>query len=392
MKKYVGYLLILVGAAIIIVVLYRNSQFSVKTRVFSPYTMLTSSWAVYKSEYINKDGRVVDYSQNNITTSEGQSYAMLRAVWMDDKSGFDFVWQWTKTNLQKRSDKLFGWKWGQNGKNTYGFLHNGGNNSASDADSDIALALIMAGKRWQNNTYTNEAKNILPDLWNAETATVSGKTYMIAGNWAKDDNRIIINPSYFSPYAWRIFARIDKEHDWNSLIKPAYELLNNAGSAPLDKENGSGLPPDWLAINSKNGELTAANMQNLRTDYSYDALRTPWRIALDYQWNKNEEAKTYLLHNYTILSRLYSDVGYLPTTISHSGDIVDTKENPAMYAASLGYFMLADKNISEKIYQEKVLRLYSNDQNGFKKEIPYYEQNWLWFGAALYNNSLQSFF
>jgi endo-1,4-beta-D-glucanase Y len=393
MMKYIGYVLFIFGSAIIVFVLYRNSVYSTKTRVFSAYSMLSSSWELYKKEFINSDGRVIDYSQNNITTSEGQSYAMLRAVWIDDKTTFDEVWKWTKENLQKRKeDKLFGWKWGKTGNDTYGFLKNGGSNSAADADSDIAFALILAGRRWQDTSYIDQAKIVLNDLWKTETATAGGKRYLIAGNWAAADKKhLIINPSYFSPYAWRIFAEVDKAHDWNSLITPAYELLQNAGTAPLDTQHGSGLAPDWLAVNTADASLSATNAPDLTSNYSYDALRTPWRIALDYQWNKNETAKQYLTKNYALLLTMYTHLGYIPGVLSHSGDIISSNENPAVYAAALGYLQLVDKKTADKIYQDKLVRLYSNDENGFKKTIPYYEQNWLWFGAALYNGYLREF-
>jgi endo-1,4-beta-D-glucanase Y len=393
MRRYIGYVVFFLGVVLIIFVLYRNSHYSTQTRIFSQYSVLSSSWELYKKDFINKDGRVIDKTQDSITTSEGQSYAMLRAVWIDDKQTFDFVWKWTQENLQKRQkDKLFGWKWGQLKNGSYGFLENGGNNSASDADSDIAFALILAGRRWQNPAYTQQARAILTDMWKTETAKAGNKRYLIAGNWAaQDKTRIIINPSYFSPYAWRMFAQVDKGHDWDGLITPAYELLHNAGTAPLNGQNGSGLPPDWVAANVIDGSLSATNIQNLKTDYSYDALRTPWRVALDYKWNNSEEAKQYLLKNFAILSKLYTSLGYIPGILSHSGDVIDTNENPAVYAAALGYFQLVDKKAADKIYQEKILSLYSNDENGFKKSIPYYEQNWLWFGTALYDNYLRSF-
>src|SRR5437016_10118896 len=44
--------------------------------------VLTNSWTAYKQQFIQQDGRVIDWMSEGNTTSEGQSYAMLRAVWM----------------------------------------------------------------------------------------------------------------------------------------------------------------------------------------------------------------------------------------------------------------------------------------------------------------------
>ena len=49
------------------------------------------SWAGYKQGFVGGDGRVSDPTRGGITTSEAQSYALLRAVWMDDRPSFDSV-------------------------------------------------------------------------------------------------------------------------------------------------------------------------------------------------------------------------------------------------------------------------------------------------------------
>src|SRR5205823_12664376 len=71
---------------------------------------LSALWNFYRFQFIQQ-GRVVALDENEVTTSEGQSYAMLRAVWANDPWTFREVWRWTKENLQTRGDKLFAWKW-----------------------------------------------------------------------------------------------------------------------------------------------------------------------------------------------------------------------------------------------------------------------------------------
>ncbi|MEQ1563836.1 MAG: glycosyl hydrolase family 8, partial [Nitrospiraceae bacterium] len=48
-------------------------------------------WSFYKQTYI-QNGRVVSLDEQGITTSEGQGYAMLRAVWSNDRATFNTVW------------------------------------------------------------------------------------------------------------------------------------------------------------------------------------------------------------------------------------------------------------------------------------------------------------
>src|SRR5579884_557263 len=143
MKRVIGFVCILLGLLVGLFVLYKNSQYSQVTRTFSSYTLLASSWDEYKQQFLNPDGRIMDLQQNNITTSEGQSYALLRSVWSDDKPTFDLVWKFTQDNLKRPGDNLFAWQWGKRSDGSYGVMPDGGINTASDADSDIAFALIL---------------------------------------------------------------------------------------------------------------------------------------------------------------------------------------------------------------------------------------------------------
>ena len=97
----------------------------------------TALWQSYLKNQWLSEGRTVSNPVNSITTSEGQSYTMLRAVWQNDQNVFNTTWQWTKANLQ-RKDFLFSWEWGRNPNGSYGIMTaNNGQNTAADADCDI---------------------------------------------------------------------------------------------------------------------------------------------------------------------------------------------------------------------------------------------------------------
>lgn len=385
MKNYLGLLLIFIGMGMLIALAYLLSPLSRRPRVYSPYVLLTASWQNYKKNFMKPDGRIVSNPQGDITTSEGQSYAMLQAVWVDDRPAFDLAWNWTKSHLRRPHDNLFGWQWGRLGNGSYGFLDGGGSNAAPDADSDIALALILASRRWTDDSYRAQAVPIISDIWNIETTQVKGNRYLMAGNWADQPGKVIINPSYFAPYAWRIFREYDPGHDWNGMIAPAYSLLTESGRNNLGSGKSAGLPPDWVAINKDTGNLEPSGIPGQDTNYSFDAMRIPWRIALDYTWNGSAAAKNYLL-TLGFLSQYFRDNSKLALSYYHDGTPVNQAENPAMYATSLAYFMATDPATATRIYQSKMVSLYSSDRNSFNNNIPYYESSWLWFGAALYNH------
>jgi endoglucanase len=390
LRMYTGIIIAVSGLIIATGTLYLSSPASIQTRIFSPYTLLSSSWENYKTRFIGKDGRVIDYTQGDITTSEAQSYALLQAVWIDDKSTYDLVWLWTKNNLTRKTDQLFGWRWGKLADGSYGFITNGGNNSASDADTDIVLSLILAGRRWNDSNYTLQAVKILPDLWNIDTDTLGSNRYLVAGNWAKGETEDVINPSYFAPYAWRLFAAVDTKDDWNSLITPAYALLNQATDNNLDKNSSSGLPPDWIAVRRTDAALGPAAIPGFTTNYSYDAYRIPWRVALDYYINKDPEARGYL-NKLVFLNNYFAKNNQLPSGFTHDGDPLNSYENPAMYATALADLTVENPSMAEKVFQEKIVKLYSNDTNSFRQDLSYYDTNWLWFGSGLYLHYLSAF-
>jgi endoglucanase len=388
--QIMGALLTIIAISIFIFVGVRSSDRYGVPLVFSEKEMLTLLWNNYKHNYIEQDtGRTLDIQQNNITTSEGQSYTMLRAVWMDDKETFDKAYKWSMENLNREEDHLFSWLFGKKADGTYGVLSDrGGYNSATDADVDIALALIFAHKRWNDKAYLDEAKLIVDDVWEKEVIIIAGKPYLVANNLEKFTSaKPIINVSYFAPYAYRIFADIDPDHNWEGLVDTSYEVLAQTASSTLDKKSSVGLPPDWIVINKTTAKVEPTNINNLTTNFGYDALRTPWRIALDYQWNKEPRAKAYL-DKLQFLSNTWQANKSISSIYSHDGLIVVENEVPAMYGGIIGYFAVSDPELGKEVYEQKIKFLFNQDTNTFKNDLSYYSDNWVWFGIGLYHNLL----
>jgi endoglucanase len=352
--------------------------------------MIESVWRNYKDEFLEKGtNRTMDTSQNNITTSEGQSYTMLRAVWMDDRDTFDKSWQWTQDNLQHSNDHLFSWLFGQLPNGKYGIItERGGNNSASDADSDIALALAFAYKRWGDQAYLTAAQNIAADMWTNEVVSINGRLYLAADNIEKNDpSRILVNPSYISPYAYRVFAQIDPTHNWKKLIDDSYTTIGDVLRLPLDKSKSVSIPPDWVEVDKKTGTIRAVTNSNLTTNYSFDAMRLPWRLALDWQWNKEPRAES-TLKKMSFFDEQWNQDKAVYASYTHDGDVLIKSDLPAIYGGTLGYFMVADPAAAQELYNNKLVSLYSPDKNAWKENMSYYDDNWAWFGVALYNQYL----
>lgn len=364
--------------------------------VFSNREMLAALWNSYKKEYFEPGtSRVLDKQRNNLTTSEGQSYAMLRAVWMDDKPAFDESWRWTRDNLKRPNDRLFAWAFGQRPDGSYGILPDGGENTASDADVDIALALLFAYSRWQDRAYLEQALGIIDDIWRVEVVTIGGKPYLAANSKEKglESPGVLLNPSYFAPYAYRIFAQAGSERDWNGLVDTSYEVLERSMELPLDKETSAGLPPDWVVIDRRTGELRAPSGDPaLTTNYSYDALRVPFRLAIDHAWFRDERAKA-ALDKMGFLLREWERKGRLGASYTHDGRVAEDAESVAMYGGSAGLFLVSGgSDASKSFYDSKLLPLYDPDVQSWKRPLGYYDSNMAWFGLALYSGSLDNLF
>ena len=364
---------------------YHNSQNRRQPVIFSKNEVLTAIWQKYKASYLDPtSGRTIDRQRGDITTSEGESYTMLRAVFQDDKATFDRSWNFTRKNLQLRDSHLFGYLYGKNPDGSYGLLlDQGGDHTASDADSDIALALILGYQRWQQSDYLQQAKPVITDIWAKEVISVAGRPVLTADNLEKAANRpVVVNPSYFSPYAYRLFAVVDKAHPWKQLIDSSYKILSDNTTSNLGTAGSAGLPPDWIMIDRGTGAITPSTASNLTINYGYDALRVPWRIGLDYEWNKEPKAKAYLA-TLSFLGHEWQNNQKLAATYSHDGKAVANYESPAMYGAAMGYFQVSDPKNSDAVYRQKLEALYNVNTQSWKVPLGYYEDNWAWFGMAL---------
>lgn len=332
--------------------------------------ILQESWQAYKARFIQADGRVVDHSNNDISTSEGQAYAMLRALWINDQSTFDLVWNWAKLNLDYEKSGLFAWKWGKHCDGSWNILDK---QAASDADQDIAFALISASKQFKRPELMGEAKNILNNIWNQEVAEVAGKPYLLPGQWAKTTAKIRLNPSYFAPYEYRVFAKVDASHNWQGLVDTSYDVLEQCSK--LSKLN---LPPDWCDMDQTGSiSLDAANPS---ADYSYDAIRVPWRISLDYMWNQNARAKNYL-NTLSFLQDTWNTMRTIRGAYTAQGVMRSFDEPLSGFACALPLFQITAPPLVNQVLRERILAKYENGL--WLPDNDYYAQNWCWFGIAL---------
>jgi endoglucanase len=154
----------------------------------------------------------------------------------------------------------------------------------------------------------------------------------------------------------------------------------------LDKGSSVGLPPNWITINRTTGAI-AASTNGLDTNYGYDAIRTPWRLALDYEWNKDPRAKA-TLQKMSFLQKQWENNGKIDSVYGHDGSVVSSDEALESYGTSLGYFSVINTTDGDQVYDQKIKTLYNQDKNEWSNNLTYYSDNWVWFGIGLYKHQL----
>ncbi|MDR1830092.1 MAG: hypothetical protein LBQ76_04900 [Candidatus Fibromonas sp.] len=229
----------------------------------------------------NKSCARIKFDTESQTVSEGIGYGMLMMVYFSDAStsyqtNFDLLWAYYQSFLNERG--LMRWK-------INGFSTKIEDNAASDADFDVAVALVMAHYQFgtsNNKNYLDTARVLISKIRSYE---ISPNNLHKPGDVWND----IRNPSYVSPAAWAIFKEIEpcqqNKNKWQSVIEANYTMLKanqNASSA--------GLFSDWCTDNGS----PATGPDNKNPAYDYDAARVPWRVAWANAWYGHEDAKTLL--------------------------------------------------------------------------------------------------
>ena len=355
--------------------------------LISTETLLQESWVAYQQRFIQDDGRVIDWESNGRTVSEGQAYAMLRAVLADDPEIFERTLQWAEDNLKRPAlpnddngqDHLWAWKWGEQENGAWGIIDG---NFASDADIDAVTALILAARRWDRPDYLDLARLKLADLWNQSTVTAlvpesNPSRYLLPGPqtvFQVKPGIVYINPSYLAPYAFRLFAQVDPDHDWMALVDSSYDLLQK--TAQLSPK---GLPGDWVVLDLTTQKIDLSpDGETLQSLYSFDAYRVWWRVKWDAAWFDEPRAQDWLTQNLPFLEELWQDEQKIPAILNLAGKSLANYESTAQYAMLYPAFQGVNQDVAAAIRQHKLLPTY--DAGIWDNTDAYYVQNLAWLG------------
>jgi len=351
--------------------------------------ILQASWASYRQHFISPEGRVVMEEQGGGTISEAQAYALLRALWAGDEQTFGRVVMWTQANLSREAthgDHLLAWQWGKKPDGSWGVLDW---NTASDADLDYALALLLASRRgWPPPPgfpdYLREARQVAKDILDKEVVEMpGGGLYLAPGNWRAEAPPYLLNPSYFFPAAYRCFLQAGFDSRWGRLHADAYALLERL-TRGLGEIPGVGLVPDWVLV-AADGKLSPSPERN--SDFGWEAARLPWRVAVDRVWFGDLAAAKLSREQFLpFFTREWRSRGKLLAAYHFDGTPLVDFESPVIYAGALAAGLAGDDREFAWQMAKKILSFYQEKGNQayFVSPDNYYANNWAWFGLALY--------
>ncbi|KAK3816397.1 MAG: Six-hairpin glycosidase-like protein, partial [Benniella sp.] len=251
-------------------------------------------YAQWRAEYVRAWGDMfyIDYNKKGeveqegaITCSEAIGYGMLISVLMRNQQDFDGLLRWFLHF--RNANGLCAWQQIDNKANrTYTNAPDGGSNSATDGDIDIATSLFYASRVWGRSPcgrydYRQIALPLCKAIWDHE---INHHTFMpLLGDWVKDGEYMdVTRPSDFILSGFLTFYNEDPERSqlWSRVMDAI--ITNVQHQLYL---NPTGLIGDFLKV-AANGYYEPALHKVLESDndkdYNWNSCRVPWRLSVYY--------------------------------------------------------------------------------------------------------------
>lgn len=209
-----------------------------------------------------------------------------------------------------------------------------------------------------------------------------------------------INMSYYMPFLYETFARLDPEHPWVALLEDALVHIEKSKSITLYNEAGQkfqgngALVPDWCMLSNDNQFIDLPWARDGETDdylHSWDAFRTWYFLGLTHKISP-ERGVDRLLRDGTFkffTDKLRKDDKLLGG-YAINGRTLKIRGIEYEYSSSYGVYLAYFTALGEEFYSKKILKKLNKfyHRAGYWGNNPkdYYKQNWTWLGLEFYQN------
>jgi endoglucanase len=335
-------------------------------------------WESYSRAAIDQQGRVIDHSAQDHTTSEGQSYAMFFALVANDRERFDKVLHWTESNLANGNLalQLPAWNWGRAPDGSWRVLDP---HSASDADLWMSYALLEAGRLWRDQRYDRLGMAIAARIAQQESIFIPGLgTTLLPGStgFHPKADTWILNPSYFQPSVLARLATIMPNGPWMAIggsLDPILAQGSGAGFAMDWVEAGTTVRPSISPSQRAAGDTTSSPIGG------FDAIRV-------YLWLGIADPQTRGVK--TMLTRVGGMAEYLknhplpPQQVDPQGRVVNPNAPPGFSASVIPYLGAMKMNSQASAQMDRLAATKDAASGLYGKTGNYYDQNLALFAVG----------
>jgi endo-1,4-beta-D-glucanase Y len=393
MKRFLTQLPFAVSLVLLAVLFYGivNIRTSASNPTLSQHqNVLQQAWRFYKTHFLLHGQRSNYIYAIPGSLSEGQGYALLLAVWMNDEVTYKNILNWTLSSMQRQTDHLFAWHYGRSSAQEKDQIQS--LDVATDGDQDIIYSLILASEQWNRPIYLQIAQPILKDFRKKLVRSDSRYTYLWPGTspWFNMGDTLIA-PSYYAPYIYPKFAQLEPREKtlWAQLRQDSYTTIALCSQIiPPD------FPPDWCLLHppsQKQPLLTAGKAIHSPADqrrFAYDSVRVFWRLYLDQALTASSQAQT-LLAQHKGLRALWQKNKRFPDAIQEDGLPDKTLYNDGIllktaYALQQASF---NKKQGQQYFEAEVMKPYYKPEGYWQDPKNFYVNSlvliaayWLWEG------------
>lgn len=332
-------------------------------------------WRAYTDRFIQGDGRVVEFSAEGRTTSEGQAYALFFSLVSNDRERFERILDWTERNLVQGplGEHLPAWLWGRDDDGQWQVLDQ---NSASDADLWIAYTLLQAGRLWEEPDFSAQGKRLMTQIKSKEVITLPNLGPMLLPapeGFRLNEGTWRFNPSYAPLHILRALTAYDPQGPWQPIADNTLAMIKAVSPR--------GLVPDWVAYAQERGFLSDPVAGAVG---SFDAIRVYlWAGMLP---NKDPLSDPLLESIYGMRSLLHESG--IPPMYVDALTGVGRNQGPAGFSAALLPYLRALGASSQLEIQQQ--RLATHRPSPLVGQVPrYYDQNLALFGEGALENRIR---
>ena len=338
-------------------------------------------WESYATKFVDGQGRVIDHSAQDRTTTEGEAYAMFFALVANDRTRFDKLVEWTEANLAQGDLTLHlpAWSWGKADDGSWRVLDS---HPAADADLWMAYALEEAGRMWDVDRYSKLGALMAARVAHQEVVLVPGVgTTMIPGaeGFHPDPTTWYVNPSYLPPSLLEYFAKSNPHSPWREVLASLPEVVATPSGYAMDwmKAGADGVHP--CAPPAAEQEAETHSKPTATAIGSYDAIRV-------YLWLGLADPKTPSVRR--AIEGVSGMAGYMnahmtpPAQVDATGKILSEDAPPGFSAAMIPYLHAMGLKQQEDVQAARLAATRDVKSGLYGREGNYYDQNLALFATG----------